>query len=170
MDFFDFAEAWAVTRPDIQHVKGKDSKNKRYFLTLGFANMVDFLQTQTAKSSPSVIIESGVPISGKANEWTYKDYTIYFCVRSPQQLQTLDGAEARKCKKEAECLAQDFIHDAIAFNREFGKNGIQVENDFQIETFGPFFNWWYASQLSVRVGESPNVCKDNITNDILKNL
>lgn len=170
MDFFDFTEAWAITRPDIKHIKGKDSKNKRLFLTLGFASMADFLQNQISKASPCIVMESGAPISGNEGGWEYKDYTLYFCVRAAQQLQTLDGIEAKNCKKAAVELAKDFHHDAVTFNKHFLKNGIHIEDGYQIETFGPFWNWWYAAQLSIRVGESTNLCRDDITENILNNI
>lgn len=160
MDFYDFVERWCSVHPEIKHIPGTKSQNKRFFLTTGFASMVDFMQAQTAKTSPCVVMESGAPLTHTRDGFVYRDYTIYFCVRSYQQMQQADGREARMCKAEAEKLALTFCNNAIAMNKKWLMKGvsIRVESDYNIEPSGPFWNWWYAAQLTIRVGSGGDTC------------
>lgn len=146
--------------PEIQHVAGKGSPNQRFFLTTGFANMTDWLQKLQSKNSPCVCMESGAPLSSN-NGWEYKDYTIYFCVRAPMQMQAMDGPEAKECKRKATQLAKEFRNCAVKMNKKWRMRGesVHVEKDFNIEEFGPFWNWWYAAELVIRVGEALNECE-----------
>lgn len=170
MDFFDFSEHWCHVHPEIKHVSGAKSQNKRFFLTTGFAKMTDFLQAQTARTSPCLVMESGAPLSGSRDGFVYRDYTLYFCVRSPRQMQTMDGKEAKECKEAAIRLALTFRNNAVGMNRHWLMQGISmhVEEDYSIEPYGPFWDWWYAAQLSIRVGEGADTCLGEELMDMLK--
>ena len=173
MEFSDILEKWASAHPEIKHVKAKDSKNKRVFYTKGFADMADFLQVQTAKTSPCVIMESSAPVSGNGGDWEYKDYTIYFCVRSPQMMQTMDGEEAKECKEKATILAQTFRNSIFFLNGFLKGKGIpmHIEEGYQIETLGPVWNWWYAAQLTLQIAEGVNKCLGKeLADEIMQSL
>lgn len=159
-DLFEYTEQWAQLHPEIQHVPGKGSPNRRFFLTMGFSNMTDFLKEQTARTSPCIVMESGAPISGTRDGYLYQDYTIYFCVRSPEQMQTLDGPEAKACKEKAKDLALEFVDTALKMNKQWRMRGVSmhIEEDFSIEPYGPFWNWWYAAQLTLRAGTGMDTC------------
>lgn len=169
MTFFDFVEKWAQVHPEIQHVPGHSSPNPRFFLTTGFASMMDFMQNQGLKSSPCVVMESGAPMTGSSNGWIYSDYTIYFCVRDPQLTNAGDGRAAKNCKLEAKQLALAFKNNALAMNSIWRQKGISmsVENDWNIEDYGPFWTWWYAAELHIRVGEAADTC---IGQELMKEL
>ena len=161
MDFFEFTERWCRVHPEIQHVPGRKSPNSRFFLTTGFAEMVDFLiKNVEAKSSPCVVMESGAPLRGNIGGFDYKNYTLYFCVRALAELQNNDGPEAKACKQKAEELAHTFANNAVGMNKHWALRGISahVEPRYEIQTTGPFHNWWYAAQLQISVGEGHDDC------------
>ena len=85
----------------------------------------------------------------------------------------MDGEEAKECKEKATILAQTFRNSIFFLNGFLKGKGIpmHIEEGYQIETLGPFWNWWYAAQLTLQIAEGVNKCLGKeLADEIMQSL
>lgn len=161
-EFDDFVEHWAEIYRPMQHLPGKTSKNKRFFLTDTFMGMVDFMTAIRPEQSPCVIMESN--IEGELSElYDTPEYTLYFMVRSEDMS---DGVGARRSKREAKVHMKKFM--AYLKNKQDAGchtvRNVDV-NRVRYQTIGPMYDGWYGITITLNDVTSLNNCVDN--NDYL---
>lgn len=154
-DFYDFVEHWAEIYKPMQHIRGKNSKNERFFLTDTYMGLSDFMTNVQPQKSPCVIMETNLE-GNLTEQFDTPRYTIYFMVRSDRMV---DGREAKEAKSEAkEHMLKFFTY--LKHRQDMGMfdvRNIKLENtDYQ--TIGPLYNGWYGVTITLQDVESIDRC------------
>lgn len=157
-DLYEFVEHWAEIYKPMQHIRGKNSKNERFFLTDTYMGLSDFMTNVQPQKSPCVVMETS--LEGTLNEqFDTPRYSIYFMVSSGMMS---DGREAKEAKEEAKMhMMKFFTYLKNKQDRNYPSvRNIRLENiDYQ--TIGPLYNGWYGATISLRDVEAIDRCISN---------
>lgn len=154
-NFDEFVEHWAEIYRPMQHLSGKRSKNKRFFLTDTYMGMSDFMTGIQPDKSPCVIMESNA--EGELSEFfDMPEYTLYFMVRAEEMG---DGASARNAKREAVTHMKKFMSylKEKQRNEEHGITNIDTER-VRYQTVGPMYDGWFGVTITLSDVQKLNGC------------
>ena len=156
---YDFVEHWAQIYKPIQHTP--DGKNKRFFFTIGFMGMVNFLQNNDTVKSPCILMESNV--EGDIGDYDVTEHTIYCLVRAT------DATEGRAIQ-EAISEGKRHLKKLLTFMKEQKRKrvspyitllaGIQPEQLLHYQTTGPLYDGWVAIHVTIPETETTSICVD----------
>lgn len=139
--------------------------NRRFFLTDTREGLVELVKNFEPKMSPSVIMESGVEVSGKIRR-PDRNFPIYFFVKA----RTLkDGDAAAEANEEAYYHCKQFLSWVIKMQEEEQDMGRSSDDDFtrihlddfiSIDPVGPIGDGWYAVLLQIDQDDPLDLCID----------
>lgn len=156
MDAFQtYCEDWCINHPKMQHIKGPESPNERFFFTFGYMGMTDALRGLTPQQSPC--LQMDINVSDRTTKGIqYKDYTLYFCVRASEQG---DARQANEAIKECIKLKDDFLVDIENLRKIDPVVGLIDTEGVQGSSMGPFFDGWMCWEMMIEVPEAKNLCR-----------
>lgn len=148
MDLFkQYCEDWATKYPHMQHVKGPESPNERFFFCFGYMGMTDAVRGLTPEQSPCMMMDVHVADLIGQDGHHYKDYTLYFCARADEQ------GDARKADLAVEeCIQHKnkFIADIEALRKAHPVVGFIDTSNISGSSMGPFHDGWMCFEIMVR--------------------
>ena len=156
-EFEDFVEHWTEIYRPMQHVPGKMSKNKRFFLTDTYMGMSDFMTNVQPEKSPCVIMESNA--EGELSDaYDMPEYSLYFMVRAEDMS---DGVSAKAAKREAKMHMKKFIA-YLKNKQEEEEPGIQNIDVSKVryQTIGPMYDGWWGVTITLDDVQGLNRCVD----------
>ena len=157
---YDFVEHWAQIYKPIQHTP--DGKNKRFFFTIGFMGLVNFVQNADIKKSPCILMESN--IEGELGDYDSTTHTIYCLVRATD---ATEGRSIQSAITEAKRHLRNLLTFLRVKKRDKKSNlnhllsGVQPEQSVHYQTEGPIYDGWIAVYISIEEINTTTICVDD---------
>lgn len=152
MTFKEFVEDWCRQQKDMLH--DPDNDNKRFFLVRDIAAIPDFTRTLPDNASPCVLFDMMFDAHYYSDSVRECTYTLYFMGQAGNGTNLPDENEEvmHIFSKEHE-LIQEFREYCEESNDKRDRKRPMIETYFHTFPYGPLFNGWYATGVTIEVQE-----------------